>query len=65
MTNDQKTLLKAAMLATAAILFLIGGFLGFGSYDTTTAMWGVAFTLVTVTFLMDHLGAVMGSMKKP
>jgi hypothetical protein len=63
MTAD-KTLLKVGCLAIAAILFLIGGFLDFSSYDQTVTMWGVAFTLVCVSFLLDHAGNWVGP-KRP
>ena len=55
MTSDQTRTLKAAGLAVAAILLLIGGFLSASSWDTTRAMWGVGWALVAAVFLLDYI----------
>jgi len=59
MTAD-KTLLKVGCLAIAAILFLIGGFLDVTDYETSQKMWGIGFTLLCVSFLLDHMGSWVG-----
>ena len=58
MTAETIALVKAGALAIAAFLFLIGGFLDPSSYDTTVTMWGIAFALVTLTFLLDHMPSI-------
>lgn len=60
MTAEMRTMVKAAALAIAAILFLIGGFLDPTDYETTVTMWGVGFTLVTVTLLLDLWAKMQG-----
>jgi hypothetical protein len=65
MTSQQTGNLKAAALAIAAILFIIGGFLDPSSYDTTVTMWGVGFGLVTLVLLLDHMPHLMGGPREP
>jgi hypothetical protein len=65
MTSDQTRSLKAAALAIAAILFIIGGFLDPTSYDTTVTMWGVGFGLVTLVLLLDQMPHLMGGPREP
>jgi hypothetical protein len=60
MTSEQTGNLKAAALAIAAILFIIGGFLGLSDWDTTKSMWGVGFGLVTIVLLLDRMPGMMG-----
>jgi hypothetical protein len=47
-----RSMVKAAALAVAVLLFLIGGFL---EDNTTLDMWGVGFALVALTLLLDVL----------
>jgi hypothetical protein len=53
MTTDQTRLLKAAALAIAAFLLIIGGFLSTSSFDTTKSMWGVGWALIALVLLLD------------